>query len=75
MIIALAGLAVTVLVHLAGAVWWASRVSADLRHLITSVDEARVEIRQLKTSVQEHETAIAVLETIQAKTRNGVSRA
>ena len=57
----LLSLATFLLVQAGAARWWASRVSADLRAMSTSVAALTARIEKLDTSVTTHETAIAII--------------
>jgi hypothetical protein len=69
-IIAIASLAITALVHLAGAVWWASRMSEQLAGVVKVVEETRKDIAVLRGEVQRHDTAIAVMRALDAADRH-----
>lgn len=74
MIIAIASLALTMLVHLAGAVWWASRMSTQMDAIALSLREARTELSALRGEVQSHETRLAVIDALRDHNSNGQVR-
>lgn len=69
MTIAVAALACTVLLHLASAVWWASRVSEQITAVAAVAKEVREDIADLRGEVQRHDTAIAVMRALDAAER------
>ena len=58
---AILALVVTTLFQAFAAVWWASRISAQLESLQKTVDSARIDISALHAAVQAHEVELAVL--------------
>ena len=65
---------VPIIIFLAGqlgvAIWWASRVSAQLEGLRDDSRETRQEVGRLREEMQNHDTAIAVMRAV-AKVTNG----
>jgi len=57
----LLSLATFLLVQAGAAIWWASRISTEMRMLNASVAMLATKIDRLDTSVTTHETAIAIL--------------
>jgi hypothetical protein len=74
MIIAIASLALTMLVQMAGVVWWASRMSTQMDQIATSMREARTELSALRGEVHAHDTRLAVLDALQEHASNGQIR-
>jgi hypothetical protein len=71
MIVAIASLAITVLVHLAGAIWWASRMSTQMEAVASHVREMRVDLSAVRAEVHAHDREIAVIQTLQDRAANG----
>lgn len=54
------------------AIWWASRVSAQLDNLSTDVRETRSEVGKMRDEVQNHDTAIAVMRALSKAQNNSL---
>ena len=57
----LLSLATFLLVQAGAAIWWASRISAEMRAVTSAVTALTAKVDKLDASVTTHETAIAIL--------------
>ena len=64
-------LIVTLAVHFAGTVWWASRMHAHVEHLVKSVDTLVKQGASHNLLLTEHATRLAVLEAQQREKNDG----
>jgi hypothetical protein len=68
-------LATFLAVQLGGAIWWAARVSTQLDGVREDVKAISEQVKELTKAVQTHETAIAVIETVnRQQLKNGAHR-
>jgi hypothetical protein len=57
------------------AIWWASRISTEMRAVSSAITALSTKLDKLESSVSTHETAIAVIETIhKQQSMNGAHR-
>lgn len=71
MIIAIVSLALTTLMQIVSAVWWASRVSQQIDELNRSVQCMSGDMRRLRDDVASHDKSIAVIHATQRPRPNG----
>lgn len=64
MTVALASLAISMFVQIAGVVWWASRMSHQIEAITSSLKDARVELSAMRGEVQAHDTQFAILRAL-----------
>ena len=57
----LLSLATFLLVQAGAAIWWASRISAEMRAVSTAITALTTKVDKLDASVTTHETAIGII--------------
>lgn len=71
MTIAIASLAFTVLLQVATAAWWASKVSQQVESLTSGIACMANDMRQLRVDVARHDKHLAVIHATQRPAANG----
>lgn len=60
----LLSLATFLLVQAGAAIWWASRISAEMRAVSTAITTLTTKVDRLDASVTTHETAIGIIKAM-----------
>jgi hypothetical protein len=55
------------------AIWWASRISSEMRAVTVALAALAVKVDKLEASVTTHETAIAILRAMNDYERNSLN--